>query len=63
MNNLALSGLWQPFLYMLLLIYCKEIPSLGVNLISKEYYSSVFESEVSIIKKDKKISMQMMFFS
>lgn len=48
---------------MLLLTDCKEIPSLGVDLIAKEYYSSVFESEASIIKKGKKINMQTVFFS
>lgn len=48
---------------MLLLIYCKEISSLEVDLVSKEYHSFASESEVSIIKKDKKISMQIVFFS
>lgn len=47
---------------MLLLTDCKEIPSLGVDLIAKEYYSSVFESE-AIIEKGKKINMQTVFFS
>lgn len=48
---------------MLLLIYCKEIPCLEVDLVSKDYHSSVFESEVSLIEKGKKVNMQIVFLS
>lgn len=48
---------------MLLLIYCKEIPCLEVDLVSKDYHSSVFESEASLTEKGKKVNMQIVFSS
>lgn len=57
MNNLALSDFVAAIsVNVALLIYCKEISCLEVNLISEEDHSFVFESEASIIKRSRKIN-------
>lgn len=57
MNNLALSDFAAAIsVHVTLLIYCKELSCLEVDLISEEYHSSVFESEASIIKRGRKIN-------